>query len=110
MIVTRIRMVPTGEVDRFGKPITAPVETLWDAYGFAPGTADDVSAADGVQVTDRGTLYFRGTEVPDSITGDRWKFFGAEFGADGHESQWHNTRGQVVGCTVVVKRIEVTHG
>lgn len=110
LTVTRTRMVDTGAVDRYNKPILAPESAEFVAYAFAPVVTNDVMGIDSVESSDGGTLYFRTHNTADALPNDEWTIRDVRYESEGREALWENLRGDVKGTVIVVKRTEPTRG
>ncbi|UAJ78316.1 hypothetical protein IT072_02390 [Leifsonia sp. ZF2019] len=108
--VTRTRMVDSGQLDRYGKPILAPQTSPLTAHSFAPVVTNDVEGVDTVVSSDGGTLYFRAPDLAGSLSGDKWKVRGIDYESEGIEALWQKPSGEVVGTVIVLKRTELTRG
>jgi hypothetical protein len=107
-IVTRIRLIDTGQKDRYNKPIYSEQSTSLTAHVFAPVVASDVQGVDQVTATDGGTIYFRYPNMADALPDDRWEIRGETYKSEGREALWRNASDAPIGTVVVVERSTAT--
>lgn len=101
--VTRIRAVPTGHTDRYGKPATSDVETPLPPALFAPASSSEPVAVGRAQVNTADTLYWR-VSVP-LTAADRVRVRGRVREVDGEPAVWRRA-GRTVGVVVALKSTE----
>ncbi|MDN4616412.1 hypothetical protein P5G50_18345 [Leifsonia sp. F6_8S_P_1B] len=106
--VTRIRLVDSGEQDRYGKPVYTQSTSQQVAHVFAPVVVDDTRGLDSVTAVDGGTLYFRHPNMVDAEPDDRWVIRGDEYQSEGREAVWRNSANIPIGTVVVVRRTTFT--
>jgi hypothetical protein len=103
--VTRLRHgAPTGEKDRYGKPVLGPdVETPLPRALFAPASSTEPLTVGRVQVITADTLLWRCSV--DLTAADRVRVRGLVREVDGTPAVW-TRNGRVVGVVATLKTSE----
>ena len=98
--VTRIRETATGAEDRYGNPVTAPVETVLDQLAaFDPGGSREPVEVGRTATVTTPKLYF--IEPVDLTTTDSVRVNARTFTVEGVPAEWQDPFGTNVGGMVV---------
>ena len=98
--VTRIRLTATGTTDRYGNPVTAPVETVLDQLAaFDPGGSREPVEVGRTATVTTPKLYF--IEPVDLTTADSVRANARTFTVEGVPAEWQDPFGTNVGGMVV---------
>lgn len=97
--VTRIRRTATGASDRYGNPIYADAEQVFDGAAFDPGGTREPVAIGREQTVTTPKLYFQ--YEADFVPSDRVRVRGDVFLVTGRPAVWRSPFGTGFGGTVV---------
>ena len=98
--VTRIRLTATGAEDRYGNPVTAPVETVLDQLAaFDPGGSREPVEVGRTATVTTPKLYF--IEPVDLTTTDSVRVNARTFTVEGVPAEWQGPFGTPVGGMVI---------
>ena len=98
--VTRIRATDTGTPDRYGNPVTAPVETVLDQLAaFDPGGSREPVEVGRTSVVTTPKLYF--IEAVDLIADDGVRVNARTFTVEGVPAEWQDPFGTPVSGMVI---------